>query len=160
MSLPDEVKERVTRTLGLLRARDRYLLENGANERSITHKLAEYLQQEFPDYNVDCEYNLHGPLPKRLLRECEGRAQDLVYPDIVIHLRGIDDRNLLVIEAKPRKRFDVPKCDRIKLEEFTKQDGDYHYEFGLFIGFDELHDPQLVWFRDGRAEMSESLRTL
>jgi hypothetical protein len=75
----------------------------------------------------------------------------------VIHLRGNDDRNLLVIEVKSRKRSDVPKCDQIKLEEFTRQDGDYHYEFGLFIGFDELRDPQLAWFSDGRAEAYESL---
>lgn len=90
---------------------------------------------------MDYEYNLHGPLPKRLLRECEGHAQGLVYPDIVIRLRGNDDKNILVIQAKPRKRSGVPKCDQIKLEEFTKQDGGYHYEFGLFIGFDELQDP-------------------
>ena len=98
-------------------------------------------------------------LPKRLLRECRGRAQDLVYPDIVIHLRGNDGRNLLVIEAKPRKRPEVPRCDQIKLEEFTKQDGELHYEFGLFIGFDKLQNPQLVWFKDGRTETYESSST-
>ena len=37
-----------------------------ANERSLTHKLAEYLQCEFPDWHVDCEYNRHGLDVKRL----------------------------------------------------------------------------------------------
>ncbi|MEQ8191441.1 MAG: hypothetical protein ABRQ39_25980 [Candidatus Eremiobacterota bacterium] len=42
---------------------DSYLLKYDINEPSITHKLAEYLQQElrkyneFNDYHVDCEYN-------------------------------------------------------------------------------------------------------
>ncbi|MFZ6022126.1 MAG: hypothetical protein ACOYT9_01485, partial [Patescibacteria group bacterium] len=36
---------------------DRYLLENEINERSQTHKLAEYLQAILPNWNVDCEYN-------------------------------------------------------------------------------------------------------
>lgn len=151
-----EIEDKVTRAMTLLRARDSFLLEHGAHERSITSKLAGYLQQEFPDYDVDCEYNLHGPLPKRLLRECEGNSQELVYPDIVVHQRGNDDSNLLVVEAKPRKRPMVPKCDRIKLEEFTRLNGDYRYEFGLFIGFNRLRDPQLVWFRGGRADASES----
>jgi|SRR5579875_1683852 hypothetical protein len=149
MVSPDEVKDRVGQAINMLRTRDGFLLEHRAHERSITHKLAEYLQSEFPDYNVDCEYNLHGSLPKRLLRECEGNDQELVYPDIVVHQRGNDNSNLLVVEAKPRRQSNVPECDRIKLEEFTKLDGNYRYQLGLFIGFDGLNEPQLVWFTGG-----------
>lgn len=36
---------------------DDYLLENNLNERTITHKLAEYYQKLFPNWNVDCEFN-------------------------------------------------------------------------------------------------------
>lgn len=36
---------------------DSYLSDVNANERSQTHKIAEYLQQILPGYNVDCEYN-------------------------------------------------------------------------------------------------------
>jgi hypothetical protein len=149
----DHVKKRVSRSVRLVRARDSFLLKHAAHERSITHKLAEYLQPEFPDYNVDCEYNKHGLDVKLLPRECDARAQRLVYPDIVVHVRGNDDNNILVIEAKPRKHHLVPRCDEAKLVEFTKLDGAYHYQLGLFIGFDELREPQLVWFQDGQAEM-------
>lgn len=45
---------------------DRYLLENQANERSQTHKLAEYLQDALPEWNVDCEYDRNMNDPKRL----------------------------------------------------------------------------------------------
>ena len=54
----DQVKERLETALKKLYVRDSYLLEHLAHERSITHKLGEYLQQLFPDYDVDCEYNL------------------------------------------------------------------------------------------------------
>lgn len=73
----------------------------------------------------------------------------------MVHLRGNDASNLLVIEAKPRKRPAVPTCDAVKLQEFTRQDGDYRYQCGLFIGFDGLRDPQLIWFQNGR-QMPES----
>lgn len=61
-----------TRALKRLLKEDSFLLENDVNERSITHKLAEYLQRELREgefneyefngyrlheYNVDCEYN-------------------------------------------------------------------------------------------------------
>ena len=47
-------------SIRLLIKNDFYLLEIGTNERSVAHKLAEYLQQEFPNRHVDCEYNRHG----------------------------------------------------------------------------------------------------
>ena len=132
---------------GWTRRRNSFLLKHAAHERSITHKLAEYLQREFPGYNVDCEYNKHRLDVKLLPRECEARAERFVHPDIVVHVRGTDDNNILVIEAKPRKRPMVPRCDEAKLVEFTKLDGEYHYQLGLFIGFDELREPQLVWYQ-------------
>lgn len=45
---------------------DRYLLEKEVNERSQTHKLAEYLQAYLPDWNVDCEYNKNLDAAKTL----------------------------------------------------------------------------------------------
>ena len=55
-----KVKEKVFNSIRLLIKNDFYLLEIGANERSVAHKLAEYLQQEFPNWHFDCEYNMHG----------------------------------------------------------------------------------------------------
>jgi len=53
----NEVKYSVDRALTKLLQNDSLLVELNANERSITHKLAEYLQLEFAAWNVDCEYN-------------------------------------------------------------------------------------------------------
>jgi hypothetical protein len=60
------VEAKVSSAIDKLMANDRLLLQYDANERSISHKLAEYLQLEFTDWNVDCEYNRKGHDPKRL----------------------------------------------------------------------------------------------
>ena len=54
---PEDVKRRVIAAICALYRHDRELLDVDANERSITHKLAEHLQRKFPGWHVDCEYN-------------------------------------------------------------------------------------------------------
>ena len=123
-------------------------MENDVSERSIAHKLAEYLQIQFPDWNVDCEYNRKGLEPKALhgIRECAGHEDsDLVVPDIIVHLRN-SQNNLLVIELKKRRLS--KQCDCKKLELFTDMKGDYRYILGLFIEFEDC-SPKLTWFRNG-----------
>ena len=145
-----EIKEKVEIALGMLLKNDVFLLQHDINERSISHKLAEYLQQLFPDYHVDCEYNRHGIGIKRLPRICQNEAHERVYPDIVVHLRGIDDFNMLVIEIKPTITLDI--CDKTKLELFTKRTGLYKYWYGLFLGFNGLRETELIWFRNGKQK--------
>ena len=55
--------DKIKQGLNVLLTRDSYLLINDVSERSITHKLGEYYQYIFPEWNVDCEYNkfLGGP---------------------------------------------------------------------------------------------------
>lgn len=42
------------------------LLKADVSERAITHKLAEYLQRNFKESSVDCEYNRNGQTPKHI----------------------------------------------------------------------------------------------
>src|ERR1700733_3422545 len=58
------MNERIRSGLTKLVARDRYLLENGVNERSITHRLGLYCQGLFPEWDVDCEFNKNLGEPK------------------------------------------------------------------------------------------------
>ena len=53
----EEVLEKIKNAYRKFLKNDFYLLEFDANERSITPRFAIYLEDEFPDYNVDCEYN-------------------------------------------------------------------------------------------------------
>ena len=136
----DDVYAKVRRALCGFFESDRDLLEKRANERSITHKLAEHLQCQFKHLDVDCEYNRHGDDIKKLprLAECIGSDNSKsckVYPDIIVHQRGNDERNLLVIEAKKSDNKRGIGEDRCKLQEFTNPHGYYKYKFGLLLVF-------------------------
>ena len=124
---------------------DRKLLCIDANERSITHKFAEHLQHQFADLKVDCEYNRHGDDdPKKLVvtpgptfTDCVDA--ETVYPDIIVHKRGHDCSNELVIEVKKSNRRGANR-DMDKLIGFTDHTPDdkykYEYTLGLFLEFD------------------------
>lgn len=141
--------ENIVRTaLKFLVENDSYLLKSSVNERSVTSKLSGYMQQLLPSFNVDGEYNRHGSDIKRLIIDYEKPRAKLVIPDIVVHNRGNDDNNILVIEVKLLPL--ISKIDDIKLKEFTKHDGIYRYNHGLFIGFNKLNSPLLVWYQDGK----------
>ena len=62
----ETVKRAVSNALNELLKLDFYLLTTNINERSISHRLAVYLQLQFPDWDVDCEYNRNHDDVKRL----------------------------------------------------------------------------------------------
>ncbi len=66
-----DIENKVRQAIQVLLEKDRLLLELNVNERSITHKLAEYLQVEFPGCHVDCEYNRDGHDTKELELEAD-----------------------------------------------------------------------------------------
>jgi hypothetical protein len=145
----DEVKKNVGIAIGILFKNDYFLLENDVHERSVAHKLAEYLQIQFLDWDVDSEYNLKGLDTKQLdgIRQCSTqRATDRVLPDIIIHKRNTNN-NLLVVEIKTNNQNDA--CDVEKLKLFTADSGDYKYVLGLFIKFNRLDEPSMRWFKNG-----------
>ena len=114
------------------------LLALDVNERSLTHKLAEYVQRQFGSWDVDCEYNRLGDAVKRLPRARPVRTDDAkgrtIFPDIIVHKRG-KRRNLLVIEAKKTTNNERAD-DEDKLVGLTSRGGDYGYTFGLHLILD------------------------
>ncbi|GIU70712.1 MAG: hypothetical protein KatS3mg003_0191 [Candidatus Nitrosocaldaceae archaeon] len=139
-----EIKDRVKIALRILFKNDSFLLEHDVHEISIAHKLAEYLQILFPDWNVDLEYNRRGKEQKRT-----HDRNELIRPDIIIHKRGKQD-NLLVIESK--KYNNCSDEDIMKLEYLTNQNNKYKYKLGLFIRFGKTSKSKhkLRWFKDGK----------
>jgi hypothetical protein len=130
-----EVVRRVHAAYDALIKHDRALLEVDANERSITHKLAEHLQTEFPGWNVDCEYNRNGVIPKRLLGTVEtvltgDTDGKTVFPDIIVHHRKSKD-NLVVIEAKKSSTVGT-SADKAKLEAYVSE---YGYQLAFIVVF-------------------------
>ena len=123
---------------------DRKLLRIDANERSITHKLAEHLQGQFKNLKVDCEYNRHGIDKKELsfalgITSTDSEHAKTVYPDIIVHKRGRDSSNKLVIEVK-KSNGGKATHDKKKLLVFTRSRGGYEYQWGLFLEFDVGED--------------------
>lgn len=148
----EEIRKKLHIALNQLSKNDLWLLTNNLNERTIAHKLAEYLQQNFPDYHVDCEYNRdveqHSGLKKVNILKAryeeiknkvvDGLSIDVsVFPDIIIHRRGTNKFNLLVVELKKSKNTDsdARNFDIEKLHSFTDQSerNTLKYDFGVFL---------------------------
>lgn len=144
----------------LLIKNDFYLLEVWINERTLTHRLAVYLEKLFPDYHVDCEYNRNWALPKTISNEfLSERFQSsnadwiTAYPDIIIHKRWTND-NFIVIEVKKSKdsrwkkgiEFDIEKL------EAYKDNNEYSYKYWFFIMFDlKSKSYQIFTIEEARA---------
>lgn len=158
------------------------LLVNDVAERAITHKLAIYVERQVErlhlgNIHVDCEYNRnavagHGaPKVVQLLQqrvEMLVHGQNVVaddryrsvttFPDIIVHERGTNERNLLVIEVKKANNQVDPDLDFAKLRAFTEntERNSYRYRHGVFIlvttDTEDLPLPTLSWFSEGHQE--------
>lgn len=129
------VGEPVRQALAQLLQHDQYLFEIDVNERTLTHRLAMYLQPAFAEWHVDCEYNRDEHRPKELWlpggEDPDGydtNAQT-VYPDIIVHKRGTNE-NLLVIEVKKTSSHVTEEKDFLKLKEYRSQ---LDYPYALFV---------------------------
>jgi len=153
----EDVRHRILNAIVNLYRYDKELLEVNANERSITHKLAEHLQREFPQWNVDCEYNRLGRDVKKLnLNFGSIQPDDLeaktVFPDIIVHHRGTQE-NLLAIEVK-KAHAETNTNDREKLLAFA-QDERYRYQFGLFLRLGPTGCTEIQFYVEGKDEQEE-----
>lgn len=136
-----------------LLAEDAFLLEGGVHEQTITARMAFYLQAHFPKHHVDPEYNRHGVKVKAA--HLLGGVK-LVKPDVVVHRRGTDSDNLLVIELKVIGRGGAEDREHAhdKLSALVHGD-EFRYRHGLFIelGLDSDGEPyiaEIQWYvREG-----------
>lgn len=178
----DEVEQLVAQSISDLLREDRLLLQNDVAERAITHKLAEYIQTKLPPrippLHVDCEYNrdvtrgrgkpkavmmLRRPTRRELQQavntnDIEQLLATSTYPDIIVHQRGNNDENLLVIEVKKANNSVSHKHDFQKLEAFTEntEHNSYNFTYGVFILFEtDCKEPRvsdMKWFSQGQME--------
>ena len=114
-------------------ANDLELLQRDVSERALVAKLHQYLVEQFAPYATDVEYNRAGMKPKRVMRasECTVARTFGVVPDIVVHLRGSDDHNLVVCEVKKSISSKHARArDRQKLREIKR---DHLYAHALLV---------------------------
>ena len=143
----EEIEKLLRKGLALLYKNDYFLISHDVNERSISHKLAGYLQTLFPELHVDCEYNKIGKRTidgKNLSKKMDWSPREqvetddtngkTVYPDIIIHTRGIRSQNLLVVEVKKsiNRNNEKRTKDYQKLFHFIT-DSKFKYKYAAFI---------------------------
>jgi len=147
--------------------RDQDLIARNASERAIVANIyskanAFFTQkkeanQGLDDLVIDIEYNRNGEGSKEVFGKCDFcNKQDCFIkqrhhqyttssPDMIIHHRGFNDNNQVVIEFKKvRNRDNRERCDdKAKLIYFTCQrpfpdheDENYQYRIGFFIDLD------------------------
>jgi hypothetical protein len=146
---------------------DKDLIRRNANERTIVANIyckvnvilyqMQSTNQELADLGIDIEYNRNDVNPKRVYEKCGSCQKANCFikernfqltessPDMIIHHRGLNDNNQVIIEFKKvsnrnnRERDD----DKAKLIYFTCQrpfpnheDENYQYHIGFFIDLD------------------------
>lgn len=153
----------VNQALDMLYEKDMHLIMNRAinscgkdeihhvGERSSVFRFAHYLQNlmdktgQFEDFTLDCEYNRNGAECKALPSFSNG-----TFPDLIIHKRGSNDFNLLVMEFKTHWNRETAD-DKRKLREFTSPLGNYKFHRGYSVVIErERANIRLVQFpREG-----------
>lgn len=137
----EDLEPHVWNSIDCLLENDSYLLEEDLHEQSISHKLAEYIQQELPEWDVDCEYNKDLDEVKSL----EDYDKDSVRPDIVVHTRGTNE-NILVIEIKLTTSDEDD--DENKVQKYVNSpELDYQHGFFLLLeAGDRAGVEEFEWF--------------
>lgn len=153
---PADVVQRISTGFTALFARDKELFDlgmDGVNEQTITFRLGLYLQDQFPEHHVDCEYNRY--IDKR--KGCEKTGLDWMKPDVIVHRRRSPEANLFCLEAKKDYLWDHEKFGYAsmtpKLLALTRDDGGYCYQLGLawrIMPSQDPHHHHAIWYRSGQ----------
>jgi hypothetical protein len=134
---------RIEQALVALVKHDLDLLQSHVNERTLSQRLAFHLQEQFPSSQVDCEYNPDGMHAERANLQPESVGSDdlrgkSVYPDIIVHTRGGQGPNLLVMEITKG----ATEAERESaLRKLIKIKEAYQFEGALFINFGSPEKP-------------------
>lgn len=124
--------------LSLLYKNDKYLIDIRTNERCIVFRFGYYFQtllsmhREYKEYDLDLEYNRDGEDPKKTINHQNG-----IYPDVILHKRGNNNDNLLVMEFKGHWNNQGSRRDESKIYDLINPSGKFHYKRGCKILLNE-----------------------
>jgi hypothetical protein len=142
----DELKKIISDSINDLKENDLFILkkENDVSEVSISTKLASYITLNIGfDYSVDTEWNRmldkHGSYVSKTLGSLNDRK---VKPDIIIHKRGHNDDNILVIEIKMAWKNNRKDFDLQKLKAYINE---LDYQHGLYLELGENGITEAIW---------------
>ena len=137
--------------------KEKAIIKNDTNERTLTQRLAFYLELQlrknikYENYSVDCEYNRKEEDIKRL-KFGKNTDKKEIYPDIIVYQRKIKN-NLIAIEMKKTTSRNTDKIKDIeKLEALTDRKNDYHYTLGIYFELDITDNNNIInFFVDGEV---------
>ena len=132
--------------------KEKTIIKNDTNERTLTQRLAFYLELQlrknikYNDYSVNCEYNKDG----EDIKFGKNAKRKKIYPDIIIHQVKIKD-NLIAIEMKKTTSSSVDKRKDIeKLKALTDEKNGYCYVLGIYFELDITDNNNIInFFVDG-----------
>ena len=117
-------------------AQEKFLLERDLGERTITHRLAVYVERQFAGWQVDCNYDRLGErtlrLPHGTIVSTDDHLAKSVYPDIVVHQREIPN-NLLALEVRKASNHQPVEHDQHKLQALTDPHLWFAYRIGVLL---------------------------
>src|SRR6201987_6249789 len=123
-------------------ARETFLFEKDLGERTLTHRLAVRLEQRFPGWEVDCDYNRLGErtmrLPHGTIVSTDDHLGKSIYPDIVVHQRDIPN-NPLAIEVRKASNHQPIEHDQHKLKALTDPHLWFAYSIGVMVTLAAKH---------------------
>ncbi|QUH27787.1 hypothetical protein [Vallitalea guaymasensis] len=156
------IEKYIILALNELMEKEHVLLKNNVHERAISYKLGTYIEKYFPSYNIDCEYDRNAKAieDKKIIYEIEceyGEKKSMpkkIIPDIIIHQREENYRNLVIIEIKKScSKKTSQEQDEVKLKAATtKVLSNLGYKYGLFILIgvkEDIGSYQLIWYENG-----------
>jgi hypothetical protein len=128
--------DKVVAGLSEFYASETFLFEHDLGERTLTHRLAVYLEKQFPNWNVDCGYDRLGArtmqLPHGSIVSTDDHLDKSIYPDVVVHQREVPN-NLLAIEVRKASNHQPEEHDRQKLRALTDPHLWFAYRIGLML---------------------------
>jgi hypothetical protein len=181
-----ELQQKVEQAVSDFMIENPSLLDLEAHEQAISHRVAYYLESQFckgRNLNVDCEYNKHLDVCKafnfekeykkcdcdgcKYAREKKSDPEKLLRPDVLVHSRGNDDRNLIAIEIKQDQPclFDEAKLKALTKPKTEEAKGEFGYQLGVFLYFPEkmpgVREQKIlvvVWEQAGDGQWQSSLQ--
>jgi hypothetical protein len=140
----EEIKNKIKQCLETLYQKDSILFERnngkGLCERCIVFRFACYLQNAFPDYFVDCDFNSASangrPVNGKPVIDPDRRTSTKRFVDIIVHNRTFRQANdFICFEIKKWNNNDMRTSEKDKnnLKVLTSEYG-YRYGFYLILG--------------------------
>ena len=138
----EELLEIIQLSLEKLYKFDFDLIRRGGLERSLSFRFGLYFNEyiantSWSNLNIDLEYNKNGLNSKITPSKPNG-----AHPDLILHRRGENNDNILIIEFKGWWNRTSRQSDMNKLHDFIDIQGEYKYGMAVFI---ELKKKRPFW---------------